>query len=98
MYELVAQGFYDRSCSIEVIETLKPVTFVQKIKTGRTVLVTGNPVFDDKGNLAYVVTNGRDITELNELKSSVEQKEGLSLVIISLIFTVVSPAFNFHDI
>jgi PAS domain S-box-containing protein len=78
MYELVAQGFYDRSCSIEVIETLKPVTFVQKIKTGRTVLVTGNPVFDDKGNLAYVVTNGRDITELNELKSSVEQKEGLS--------------------
>lgn len=78
MYELVAQGFYDRSCSIEVIETLKPVTFVQKIKTGRTVLVTGNPVFDDKGNLAYVVTNGRDITELNELKSAVEHKEGLS--------------------
>ena len=78
MYELVAQGFYDRSCSIEVIETLKPVTFVQNIKTGRTVLVTGNPVFDDKGNLAYVVTNGRDITELNELKSAVEHKEGLS--------------------
>lgn len=78
MYELVAQGFYDRSCSIEVIETLKPVTFVQKIKTGRTVLVTGNPVFDDKGNLICVVTNGRDITELNELKMAVEQKEELS--------------------
>jgi len=78
MYELVAQGFYDRSCSIEVIETLKPVTFVQKIKTGRTVLVTGNPVFDDKGNLIGVVTNGRDITELNELKRAVEQKEELS--------------------
>lgn len=78
MYELVAQGFYDRSCSIEVIETLKPVTFVQKIKTGRTVLVTGNPVFNDKGNLICVVTNGRDITELNELKRAVEQKEGLS--------------------
>ena len=78
MYELVAQGFYDRSCSIEVIETLKPVTFVQKIKTGRTVLVTGNPVFDEKGDLIAVVTNGRDITELNELKRAVEQKEELS--------------------
>ncbi|HOB12019.1 MAG TPA: sigma 54-interacting transcriptional regulator [Syntrophomonadaceae bacterium] len=78
MYELVAQGFYDRSCSIEVLETLKPVTFVQKIKTGRTVLVTGNPVFDDKGNLIGVVTNGRDITELNELKRAVEHKEELS--------------------
>ena len=48
MYELVAQGFYDRSCSIVVIETLKPVTFVQNIKTGRTVLVTGNPVLMTK--------------------------------------------------
>lgn len=79
MYELVAQGFYDRSCSIEVIETLKPVTFIQKIKTGRTVLVTGNPVFDEKGKLISVITNGRDITELNELKQAVEHVEGLNL-------------------
>ncbi len=78
MYELVAQGFYDRSCSVEVIETLKPVTFVQKIKTGRTVLVTGNPVFDEKGKLMSVITNGRDITELNELKEAVCHVESLS--------------------
>jgi len=78
MYELVAQGFYDRSCSVEVIETLKPVTFVQKIKTGRTVLVTGNPVFDENGKLISVITNGRDITELNELKDAVEHVKSLS--------------------
>lgn len=78
MYELVAQGYYDRSCSVEVIETLKPVTFVQKIKTGRTVLVTGNPVFNEKGELISVITNGRDITELNELKRKVEHVKGLS--------------------
>jgi len=78
MYELLAQGFYDRSCSVEVIETLKPVTFVQKIKTGRTVLVTGNPVFDENGKLVSVITNGRDITELNELKQEVEHVESLS--------------------
>lgn len=79
MYNLVALGFYDRSCSIEVIETLKPVTFVQHIlKTGRTVLVTGNPVFDENGKLISVVTNGRDITELNQLKDQVEHIESLS--------------------
>ena len=79
MYNLVALGFYDRSCSIEVIETLKPVTFVQHIlKTGRTVLVTGNPVFDENGRLISVVTNGRDITELNQLKDQVEHIESLS--------------------
>lgn len=78
MYELVALGFYDRSCSIEVIETLKQITFIQKIKTGRTVLVTGNPVFDENGKLISVVTNGRDITELNELKNEVERIAHLS--------------------
>lgn len=78
MYELVAQGFYDRSCSIEVIETLKPVTFIQKIKTGRMVLVTGNPIFNEKGELTGVITNGRDITELNELKRTVEHVKHLS--------------------
>lgn len=78
MYELVAQGFYDRSCSIEVIETLKPVTFEQKVKTGRTVLVTGNPIFNDNGELIGVITNGRDITELNELRRTVEQVKSLS--------------------
>lgn len=78
MYELVAQGFYDRSCSIEVIETLKPVTFIQKIKTGRMVLVTGNPIFNETGELTGVITNGRDITELNELKRTVEHVKHLS--------------------
>ncbi|NLB89445.1 MAG: sigma 54-interacting transcriptional regulator, partial [Syntrophomonadaceae bacterium] len=78
MYELVAQGFYDRSCSVEVIETLKPVTFEQKVKTGRTVLVTGNPIFNEKGELIGVITNGRDITELNELRKRVEQVTSLS--------------------
>lgn len=78
MYELVAQGFYDRSCSIEVIETLKPVTFIQRIKTGRMVLVTGNPIFNETGELTGVITNGRDITELNELKRTVEHVKHLS--------------------
>ncbi len=79
MYELVAQGFYDRSCSVEVIETLQPVSFIQKIKTGRTVLVTGNPVFNEKGELISVITNGRDITELNELKRSVERAKKIGI-------------------
>lgn len=77
IYDLVKQGFYDRAASIEVIETGKSTTFTQTIKTGKTVLVTGNPVFNEKGELIRVVTNGRDITELNHLKGEIEQAQNL---------------------
>jgi hypothetical protein len=39
----LAEGFFDRSATIEVIPHRKPVTFTQRIKTGKTMLVTGNP-------------------------------------------------------
>lgn len=79
MYELVAEGYYDRSATIEVIRTGKPVTFTQRIKTGKTMLVTGNPIFDKNGNLVRVLTNGRDITELNQLRLEVDQAQQLNL-------------------
>lgn len=77
MYDLVDKGFFDRAATIDVIETKKSVTFTQSIKTGKTVLVTGNPIFADNGELAAVVTNGRDITELNRLKQEVKQADSL---------------------
>jgi PAS domain S-box-containing protein/TyrR family helix-turn-helix protein len=78
MYDLVEQGLYDRSATIMVIETKKSATFVQNIKNGTTLLVTGNPIFDENGELVRVLTNGRDITELNRLKQEVEQAYNLS--------------------
>ncbi len=77
MYDLVEQGWYDCSATIEVIETHKPVTFTQKVKTGKTIVVTGNPIFNDKGELVRILTNGRDVTELMQLKQEVEQAHSL---------------------
>ncbi len=79
MYELIERGYYDKSATIEVIKTKKTVTFTQTIKNGRTMLVTGNPIFNKKGELVRVLTNGRDITELNSLKQEVEQANELNL-------------------
>ncbi len=80
MYQLVKEGYYDRSATIEVIESKKTVTFTQSIKTGKTMLVTGNPIFNQEGDLVRVLTNGRDITELNKLKQEVEQANELNLL------------------
>ena len=78
MYDLVEQGLYDRSATIHVIENRTPITFAQNIKSGKTLLVTGNPVFNEQGELAWVITNGRDITELMRLKQEVELAQNLS--------------------
>lgn len=79
MYELVEEGYYDRSATVEVIKTGKSVTFTQNIKTGKTLLVTGNPIYNKRGELIQVLTNGRDITELNRLKQEVEHANELTL-------------------
>jgi PAS domain S-box-containing protein/TyrR family helix-turn-helix protein len=78
MHELVKAGLYDRSVTSMVMEERKPITITQEVKTGKTVLVTGNPIFDEQGELFRVVTNVRDITELNNLKQEVEQAQRLS--------------------
>jgi len=44
-------------------------------KTGKRVLITGNPIFNKLGEIVRVVTNVRDITELIELKQDLEQRE-----------------------
>ncbi|WP_174377952.1 sigma 54-interacting transcriptional regulator [Desulfitobacterium metallireducens] len=78
MTQLVEEGFYDESVTLQVIETGKSVTIPQTInRTNKQILVTGNPIFDEEGHLFRVVTNVRDITELytleNQLKKTKEQ-------------------------
>lgn len=79
MAELVREGVYDQSATILVMERLEPVTISQEVKTGKSILVTGNPIFDEQGRLMRVVTNVRDITELNSLRHELEHAQGLRL-------------------
>jgi PAS domain S-box-containing protein len=77
MKELVTEGFYDESVTLRVLEDRKPVTIIQKIKNRKTVVVTGNPILDDNGRIFRVVTNVRDVTELNRLQQKLEKMERL---------------------
>ena len=77
MYNLVKAGLYEHSDVIMVIETKKAVTFTQKLKSGKEILVTGNPIFNDKGELVRIITNARDLTELDILRQEVEHANSL---------------------
>lgn len=67
--DLVAAGYYDQSVTLLVIDKHEIVTINQTVKNNNKILVTGNPIFDEKGDLFRVVTNVRDITELVSLQS-----------------------------
>ncbi len=70
--DLMRQGTIKQSATLEVLEKRRHVTVMQEYSNGRTAIITGNPVFDDDGRIALVVTNARDITELNELREQLE--------------------------
>lgn len=77
MADLVEEGVFSRSGTLLALEKKERVTISIVPRSGKQVLVTSNPIFDDKNNIVMVVTNARDITELNELHRKLEQVEGL---------------------
>jgi PAS domain S-box-containing protein len=78
MRELVAEGVYSRSGTLLALEKQDQVTITLQAKTGKTALVTSTPIRDEHGNIILVVTNVRDISELNELQEKLGHAEGLS--------------------
>jgi PAS domain S-box-containing protein len=78
MKDLVNEGVFSRSGTLVALEREEPVTLDLVAKTGKKALVTSTPIYDDDGKPILVVTNVRDITELNELQGKLEHLEGLS--------------------
>ena len=78
MQDLQDRGVISKSVSLIVLEKREPVTIMQKIKDEKDVIVTGNPIFDEEGNIIRVVTNVRDITELNNLKKKLKETKELT--------------------
>ncbi len=58
MQRLETEGYFDRSVSLLVLKNKAPMTIEQKIlRTSRRVVVTGNPIFNQAGDIIYVVTS-----------------------------------------
>ncbi|MEW6265709.1 MAG: sigma 54-interacting transcriptional regulator [Thermodesulfobacteriota bacterium] len=72
--EIIDMGAFENSVTLEVLKTKSQVSMIQHAKwTGKTILSTGTPVFDEKGQIMMVVINERDITQLNAIKEQLEQ-------------------------
>ncbi|HEX7576381.1 MAG TPA: sigma 54-interacting transcriptional regulator, partial [Candidatus Methanoperedens sp.] len=76
--ELVERGVFKHAIPLQALAAGRPVTISQEVRTGKTILVTSNPIMDEDGHISRIVHNARDITELNNLKNKLEQTENLS--------------------
>ncbi len=63
--ELISSKIYNYSTILEAIETQKPVTGVVNVK-GVNRLSTSQPLFDENGELEFIMTNNRSDKLLNE--------------------------------
>ena len=76
MKDLVDEGMFDRSATLEVLRTGKPVNLLQS-RRGRKLVITGTPVRDDAGELIRVVANEHDVTEIDTLQRDLEEQEAI---------------------
>jgi len=79
MRQLVDEGYFDQSVTLLVMEEKKSVTINQVVRGNRRILVTGNPVFNEKGELSRVLTNVRDVTELVSLQDQLAKTKEQTL-------------------
>jgi PAS domain S-box-containing protein len=86
--ELLALGNFDNDVTRRVLSTGRPYAINQRVKSGRSLLVNGVPVFNHDGEVEFVVGTERDLTELNllreELSRSNERSQRVNSELLSL--------------
>nr|WP_230163392.1 sigma 54-interacting transcriptional regulator [Peribacillus simplex] len=65
--QLIKRGILNASVTHKVVKLRRTVSVVQDNFAGKETLITGSPVFNAKGEIEQVVTNIRDLSDLNEL-------------------------------
>lgn len=78
VFDLEKRGFFKPSVARLVFEEKRRVTIAQKTRSGKELIVTGNPVFNDAGEIIRIVVNSRDITELTSLRQKLTETEKLA--------------------
>ncbi len=76
--ELVAEGYIDTSVTLKVMRSRRRENMLQETRSGRKLMLTGNPVFNPAGELIRVVVNERDMTEIDALREEIEAQQAKS--------------------
>ncbi|HBV67110.1 MAG TPA: transcriptional regulator [Clostridiales bacterium] len=77
VYDLRKYNVLPNSCCAKVIETMAPVSTINNYYKGQRCLVSGSPIFDEKGNLKKTIAVIRDVSELDVLMKNITKEKNL---------------------
>jgi len=75
IYELEQEGVFTPAVTPQVIERKKKLVLVQETATGKKMLITGMPVFDEQREVEYVISYSYEVSELMVIKEYLESLE-----------------------
>lgn len=75
VYNLHKEGLIPHCSMMEALESRKIASSVAKFAQGKETVVSSNPLCDRQGNVIRVLSNVRDITEMQELYEKVRSAE-----------------------
>lgn len=73
--DLEKEKIFSSSTTTEVLRTGEKVNMMQKLKSGKIVLATGIPVFNEQGEVSRVLSTSKDVKEINHLINELENKD-----------------------
>lgn len=73
--DLIAEGAMSDSLTLKVLKSKEDVTIFQSFLNNKCFLVTGKPIFDEAGELQYVLIITRDMSRLKSLEEEVKKLE-----------------------
>ncbi len=75
---LIKRGILEESVTQKVMEKRGTVSVVQKNFNQKETLMTGSPIFNEDGEIEKIVTNIRDLSELNDLNDELKKAQQLN--------------------
>ncbi|HBH0614614.1 TPA: sigma 54-interacting transcriptional regulator [Clostridioides difficile] len=90
-------GYSAKSPIPIVLKTKTKFSLEQDTQTGKKLIITATPIFDENGNLEFTVENCRDITELNNIKNKLEDTKKQVKKYKSEVETLYRTALRIED-
>lgn len=74
--ELMEDGYFERSSTLQVLDEKKTVSVLQHLRNGKKVIATGVPIFNEEdGEISMVISTSQDTKAVNELLEELEKRE-----------------------
>lgn len=69
---MMESGYASQNPIQKVIDTKSQISLEQETSTGKKLIITATPRFDEDNKIEFIVENCRDITELINIKNKLE--------------------------